>query len=392
MLVQAINAISETNHKFNIFHARTLSALGRHDEALDELEVVEHEVWNDQELQAAVLIDKASFRRRLGEATRADEIISDYQKAYGIYEKLIAETRDQEERERFIDNQGSCLFNEGAILQYFLNSPESALDRYQKALELFKKVEDADGIGTSWKQMGEIYGNKLFKEFYNIERAVEWLTRALGVFEENNLQNRKLEAFYELGRITRSNPERSLQVFQQYLIIARELGLIREEAIAQRYIAEFEFLIFKNRVSTDVRPPSNTEAKEIYERTARTLNQSVNVLNGIKFDLWSRRELANCYYLLGRLLLDQENTGEALKYFNHSLDVTNEPVFRHRIRGDVRRRVKALAQIMQILLSSNENQKVGVLFDQFRADFDLFRNSYPDQKIGEILDRLEAEE
>jgi len=113
------------SNAYFIFHARSLFALGRHEQALVELNIVEAELKDEPEWRAAILIDKGNLIRRSGDVSRADEILGAFREAYEIYDyRIIPSAETENDKSRGLRNKAKALFAEGAILQYFLSRPE----------------------------------------------------------------------------------------------------------------------------------------------------------------------------------------------------------------------------------------------------------------------------
>ncbi|MFL6333048.1 MAG: hypothetical protein ACJ754_06850 [Pyrinomonadaceae bacterium] len=398
ILEKTINAVRQLEPDFFIFHARSLSELGRHEQALAEIAVVELEVGDNPEKRAAILIDRANFMRRAGEHARADEIISYYRQAYSIYAYLTLPhvERGSEKYEKALSNMASCLLDEGAIHQYFLKQPAEALERYAEALSIFKDVEDADGIGVAYKQMGEIYGERAFPETYDRERAADLFEQALTIFRENYLPRRMLETLYQVGRLFRKPYQTSLNRFREYLKIAEELQLTREQAIAKRHIAELTYLLHKQALAAPDSPtPEREEEAQFYLSVIYFAGDAARVLRVLEFDAWSRRTLANCHYLMGRVYLDLGIDREALAHFLESFDVMKDA---EHFGGheDARRRVLSALRILQIYARRGERQQSDWLVPYFR-DFERLNviiEPWPpsEERLRLTISLLEAED
>jgi len=383
----------ELSTAYFIFHARSLSALGRHEQALVELNIVEAEVKDEPEWRAAILIDKGSILRRSGDTSRADEILEAFREAYEIYDyAIIPNATTETDKSRGLRNKAKALFNEGAILQYFLSRPEEAMQRYDGALKIFEnqQTKDEDGIAVTYKQMGEIYAAKDSGKLYDPDRALEYLENGLKMFREQESPTRILETIYQLGRI--SEAEKALQFFKEYLEIAKGLGLAREEAIAKRHIAELNVRLFERGTLPDEADLERKRAN-VYDSSIALLNDAERTLQLYESDIWSRRTLANCYYTLGQLWLKLHSTEKAMDYFQKSLKVSNEEIFKGSSPGDVRRRLKAVLRIVQLFYLSGAVHDARHLIANYESDFYLLKLDYPDEKrVDHLISQLEAKE
>jgi tetratricopeptide (TPR) repeat protein len=359
LLEKTIENVEDPDNRFYIFQARALMALGRPDDALAILEVVPYVIGDDPELRAAILIDKGTSLRRLGEFSRADEILEDFREANQIYAELIPEAESEEDKRLFRGNQGTCLFGEGNIYQYFLENPGQALELYGQARAVFAEVESADGIADATKQMGEIYATPTFSNFYDSARANEALETALKIYRENNYQKGVLETLYQLGRLHRGEPERARELFSEYLNLAETLGLIREEAVAKRHLAELQFEATQHLEGVE---PD-------YNPTINLLGEAIPVLQLFKFDIWSQKALMNCYYVLGEIWAVLKNDEIALQSFQEGVRVGHNPVFDSRREGDLQRRLRLLLKAVQILFRLDRSHEAESLMMEHADDF-----------------------
>jgi tetratricopeptide (TPR) repeat protein len=383
LIEKTLGQVEEPDDRFYIYQARALLALGRPDEALSILELVQYEIGRDRELKAAILLDKGTSLRRLGEFSRAGEIIEDYQEAYGIYEDLQKAGESEELKKLFRENQGTCLFGEGNIYQYFLDDPNSAMEQYGQARTIFDEVKSADGIADATKQMGEIYASPQFRGFYSPEMADDSLQKALAIYRENNYQKGVLETLYQLGRLHRAESDRALELFGEYLYLARSLGLIREEAVAKRHIAELRLELARRK-----REAQMEVAPDLVAINA-LLQEAISVLHLFKFDAWSQRALMNCYYVLGELWSLVGNYENALESFQTGLKVAHAPVFDSRKKGDVRRRIRLLLKVVQILFRMDRGLEAETLITAHADDFKQLEIHTPSrEQVQELITRL----
>ncbi len=379
LVEKTIENVEEPDNRFHIYHARALMALGRPDEALSILELLQYEIDQDQELKAAVLIDKGNSLRRLGQFSRAEEIIEDYQEAFGIYGELLKEVESDDVKKLFRENQGTCLFGEGNIYQYFLEDPNSAMEEYQEARAVFEEVKSSDGFADATKQMGEIYASPQFRKFYSPERANEFFSHALATHRENNYQKGVLETLYQLGRLHRSEAVAALKFFEEYLELAKTLGLIREQAIAKRHVAEVRFEIEIQKLSNDMD----------LDPVSRLLNESIPVLRLFTYDIWSQRALVNCHYLLGEISMVLGDDKAALQAFEDAARLSSETIFESRQAGDVRRRVRSVLKIADILFRNDRSFEAEVILAEHANDFVQLELGTPSrEQIHELITRL----
>jgi tetratricopeptide (TPR) repeat protein len=382
ILEKTLERVDDPDDRIYIYQARALMALGRPDDALAILEVVEFKIGDNRELRAAILLDKGASLRRLGEFSRAEEIIKDYLEAYGIYEDLRKDAESEELERMFRENQGTCLFGEGNIYQYFLDDPQTAMARYSEARTVFEEVKSADGIADATKQMGEIYASPQFHEFYSPELADDSLQKALVIYRDINYQKGVLETLYQLGRLHRSDTDRALELFGEYLALAQSLGLIREAAVAKRHVAELQFQIL-------LHSPETVDAESRYFPIIQLLDEAIRILRLFQFDAWSQRALMNCYYQLGDIGSHLGNEEKALESFQEGLQVGHNRVFESRKKGDVVRRVRLLLKVAQTLFKKDRSLEAQKLLADHAKDFEQLELSTPSrEQVQELITRL----
>jgi tetratricopeptide (TPR) repeat protein len=383
ILEKTIELVDDPDDRVYIYQARALMALGRPDDALAVLDLVELKIGDNRELKAAILLDKGTSLRRLGEFSRAEEIIEDYQEAYGIYEDLRKESESEEFRRMFRENQGTCLFGEGNIYQYFLDDGETAMERYRDSRAVFDEVKSPDGIADATKQMGEIYASPQFHEYYSVKLADDSLAQALAIYRENDYQKGVLETLYQLGRLHRVETERALELFGEYLALAKRLGLVREEAVAKRHVAELQFQIARRS------PETGVDAESKYLPLIQMLDEAIRVLSLFQFDAWSQRSLMNCYDVLGEIWALLGKDEKALESFQEGLKVGHNPVFESRKKGDVLRRIRLLLKVAQILFKKDRSSEAERLIADHADDFEQLELHTPSrEQVQELIIRL----
>jgi tetratricopeptide (TPR) repeat protein len=315
----------------------------------------------------------------LGESSRAKEIIDDYQQAFGIYGDLLKAEQSEDEKIMFRENQGTCLFGEGNIYQYFLDDPNRAMEEYEEARKIFEEVKSSDGIAETTKQMGEIYASPQFPSFYSRERADEFLRRALATHREQGYQKGVLETLYQLGRLHRAEPDQSLKLFDEYLELARSLGLIREQAIAKRHVADIQFEIEIHKPHEEVN----------LEPVIQLITEAITVLRLFEYDIWSQRTLVNCHQLLGEILRFLGNDIDALSAFREALLLSNDLTVEDRPVGDVRRRARSVLMIADILFRNDRHGEAEALLEEYAIDFKQLELPIPSRyEVHELITRL----
>ena len=119
---------------------------------------------------------------------------------------------------------------EPAILQF-----QEALDYYDKSLKIYQSLEDEEGKGAVFNNIGLVHKNlgSYYIELENEKKAAETFETALGFLNQSleirkNLSDRKgiMEVYNGLGDVYRrqKNLQKALQYTQQYLVLAEELS------------------------------------------------------------------------------------------------------------------------------------------------------------------------
>jgi tetratricopeptide (TPR) repeat protein len=387
MLEQVLDSMDPPDSRLAVFHARALLSLGRHEEALAELEYLEFAVKNDPALHAAVLIDKSTAMRRLGYTLDSIEIIKNYRTAFEIFTKLTLQEKDTHERLVYRENQAACLVDEAAIYLYFLGNPLESREKYLAALKIYEDVGSKEGTGLVHKQLGEIYGFKRYGQFYNPVVAEEHFYRALSEFKELKSRTRLLETLYQLAKVHREDLERSLGLFQECHQLASDLGLLREEAITSVRVVEIQVMMHERSHGSGLSP----EHTRFYFGIMEVLERSSQVLQNWAPDTWSRRVLADSYYLQGRLWLKMKAPEEAENRFRASLEICL-PTMKRNISDDRDRRMKAVLRLMEIQLIKNRPEDLARLFVAFRDDFAALEIPVPDQaSLPDLIHRFESD-
>lgn len=155
----------------------------------------------------------------------------------GVYEIEYVDARiaTDEDRKRVAANN---LVVEGTSLQAKAEGEltRGALVPYNKALALYKQINDKAGQATALQQIGRVYESQS-----DPNKALEYFSSALGLWRE--LRSRRGEAFnierigvmhYFLGNLDLAFP-----YFQQAVEIYRELGYKSAEGFMYNHIANF---------------------------------------------------------------------------------------------------------------------------------------------------------
>lgn len=116
---------------------------------------------------------------------------NNYLKAFEFYEKALILFKQINDSGRIGEN----LFRKGMIYIY-LGKFEKALEMYNEALPFFEKTGDLTGQGNMYKGIGDVYLNK-----EEHEKALNMYNKAIKFFQESNETLRIGEIFVQIGQI-----------------------------------------------------------------------------------------------------------------------------------------------------------------------------------------------
>jgi tetratricopeptide (TPR) repeat protein len=122
----------------------------------------------------------------------------------------------------------------GATFPFRQGDSGPAKEQWLEALELFRELDDPDGIGRC---IGEL-GGVAIKEG-DLDRATELYEEASVLYREQGNMQRLGVALGNLGAIANTNkqPERAVQYFAQAIDVARELGALDDISISEHNLA-----------------------------------------------------------------------------------------------------------------------------------------------------------
>ena len=97
----------------------------------------------------------------------------------------------------------------------------------------------------------------------------------------------------------------------------------------------------------------------------------------------------NCYDVLGEMWSLTGNYGNALESFQTGLKLGHEPVFDSRKKGDVRRRIRLLLKVAQILFQKDRSLEAETLITTHAEDFKQLELPTPSrEQVQELITRL----
>jgi CHAT domain-containing protein len=190
------------------------------------------------------------------------------------------------------------LFQQG-IQQYQTSQFEVALESWQQALTMYRKIEDREGERTVLGNLGLAY-----RALGNYAEAIEYLQQSLTISRE--LKDRKQEA-YALGNLgvtyrNLGDDAKEIEYLQQSLNIARELKDLKGEGNALSNLG----VAYRNRND--------------YVKAIEYLQQSLDIARELK----DRRNEGNALSSLGNAYSSLKDYPKAIEYLQQSLDITRE--------------------------------------------------------------------
>ncbi|MBI4964147.1 MAG: tetratricopeptide repeat protein [Desulfomonile tiedjei] len=189
--------------------------------------------------------------------------------------------------------QGIRLFNEGLTLEEVAKDQgdlEQAVDKYQRALQIFRKAAFPEGIGAASNNLCIIH-----KNWSKYDQAVEYCEQALATAKELRNVEGEARTLNNLGLIYAAwrRYDKAVEYYEQALAIKRELKDISGEATTLNNLG----LIYRDWGEYD-------KAVECYQRSLsisreiKDLNAESNALNnlGLIYKDWGQYDKAVDYF------------------------------------------------------------------------------------------------
>ncbi len=245
---------------------------------------------------------KASYHILQG-VRPAVEDISDLHlsRSYNTKEEIIRqmEISDYLLKKATNDSQKAFLFSEKANLHYMLGEYEEADEYYSHSLEIYKKLNDLNGIAQTYLNFGALYGIR-----GDYEEALSSYQKSLEIAEELGDKRGIASALQGIGNVhhTKGDYEEALSSYEKSLEIAEELG---DKRIISQIIHNIG-IICQNRENPE-------EALSYYEKSLK-----------IKEELGDRRGIAFTLHQVGNVQYDKRDYEEALSSYKKSLEIAEE--------------------------------------------------------------------
>jgi CHAT domain-containing protein len=190
------------------------------------------------------------------------------------------------------------LMNVG-ILKYNSSQFEDALQAWQKALEIYRDIQNKKKEGIALGQLGLVYGI-----FGNRNREFHCLSKSLSIAKQFKDYQAELRALINLGNAYQSISEytQAINFYQKSLLLSRQLKDKVEEAKSMLNLGSVHFHIRKYNEAIDFYEKS----LKIWQETRNTQGEAKCLLN-----------IGNAYGALG-------NYSQAIKYQQQRLTIAEK--------------------------------------------------------------------
>lgn len=257
---------------FNLFLCLSISIFGQ--------KVVSEESVLEQKNPAKKNLLQAEYLKKQGlkayERGTYSSALDYYQKSLEIYQKIGHQ-----------QGRASVLKAIGIIYNYQGKYPE-ALETYQKSLQIFEQIGDKIGLAETLNNLGGLYINQ-----GNKAKALIFFQKALKTHQESNNQAGLARGMNNVGGIyiDKKNYDSAMYFFEQALLTEKKAGISEATSSAFSNIAE----IYAHKLEY-------TKALDFYQKS-----DSVAKHNGVMLDL--------VYNALGMALVYQH-----LKKYEQSIE------------------------------------------------------------------------
>ena len=256
-----------------------------------------------------------------------DQTVSFYKKALDIYTEL----KNQKAIAKTLHNLSTAERTRG---NYVI-----ALDYAMRALEIFEQIDDPDGRAKALLGAGIIY-----RHIGRYEKSLNYVREAHRYYKQINNIGAMLNTSNQMGFVyTRLKNYKQARSFYQLTID------LPEETVPQKDLAAALREMAVIDLNSDDYDSAMTMAKKSYQIY---LNQN----DKTKCSLTAR--------IIGNIYLAQNNTKDALIYFQKSLDLAEEV-------GNKTYQAKALTYLGRILLTDNIDEAIKLLKQSLELSIDV---------------------
>lgn len=215
------------------------------------------------------------------------EALENYQKSLQIYKKLN-------------DQDGiSTNYNSIAIIYYYLGDFSRAIEYYQKAFEIFRKIRSKEGMALSYNNIGMIYSNQ-----GKFTKAIEYYQKSLELKKSLNDKKGIASTYNGIGAVHyyQADYDEAINYFEKSLKIREELNNRKGVAMSLNNIG----MIYKS--------------KGDYEQAIKNYKKSLE----IREELNDKRGMASNFNNIGSIFLVLKEYNKAEEYYRKALKINKD--------------------------------------------------------------------
>ncbi|PLX01083.1 MAG: hypothetical protein C0594_14560, partial [Marinilabiliales bacterium] len=223
----------------------------------------------------------------------------DYSNAIDYFEKtlqvskMLSESSIEEYAMDGINGMSMCYTNIG-IIHNSQNNHEYAIDYYNKALEIYDKLDNKLGISQCYTNIGNVrFGQEKYDE------AIEYYEKSIDISEEIGDNNGLLGCYNNIGaiHIELGNYTEAIDYFEKALKIAEELGVTSSMAIINGNIASIHIEI-NDSTKTLTEPERIYHYNQAVKYASKAMDIAVDINAPIRI-YWAANYLKQAYKGLG---------------------------------------------------------------------------------------------
>jgi CHAT domain-containing protein/tetratricopeptide (TPR) repeat protein len=255
----------------------------------------------------------------------------------GRYEIKVEELRTAAAKDKY-RVAGELIFREAGQLQNgTLEAKTKSIEKYDEALELYRRATDRNGEAVTLNSIGEVY-----KSLGEMQKALEKFNEALSIFHATGARRGEATTLNSIGEVYRSlgETQKALEKFNEALPISRAVGDRRGEAITlnnigtvywslgetQKALKKYNEALSLWRAIGDRRREGATlrNIGAVYQSLGETrkalekYNEALPILREVD----DRRVEANVLNNIGTVYRSLGETQKALEKYNESLPIS----------------------------------------------------------------------
>ncbi|XP_019613998.1 PREDICTED: tetratricopeptide repeat protein 28-like [Branchiostoma belcheri] len=234
---------------------------------------------------------------RIAEQTgNQHEQMSIYLKAGDMHRELLHSPRTSiQYYERYLtlarQREEGWAYNRLGWAHFDMREYEAALEWHQKALKISQEIEDKKDEVTAHTAVGNAY-----RLLGKIEQATAHFDTALQLAQQTENQHGQMDVYCKMGDMQREqlhSPRTSIQYYEQYLALARQLGDRREEAQAYNRLGHAHYGMREYEAALEWYQKYLNLSQEIEDKKEE-VTAHVNV--GVAYRLLGKTEQATSHF------------------------------------------------------------------------------------------------